>query len=73
MKPGLFLSYLSYFLLPSVPKAKNQAPIMVWNQHDEDKQEAAEEINIIIDGLATKTISLIEYRIGNEHSNSYEV
>jgi hypothetical protein len=24
---------------------------MVWNYHDEDKQEAAEEINIVLDGL----------------------
>ena len=54
-------------------KDKNSATIMVWNYHDEDKQEAAEEINIILDGLSTKTITVTEYRIDNEHSNSYEV
>ena len=46
---------------------------MVWNYHDEDKQEAAEEINITIDGLTAKAITVTEYRIDNEHSNSYEV
>ena len=54
-------------------KDKNSATIMVWNYHDEDKQEAAEEINIIIDGLMAKAITVTEYRIDNEHSNSYEV
>jgi xylan 1,4-beta-xylosidase len=54
-------------------KDKNSATIMVWNYHDEDKQEAAEEINISIDGLTAKAITVTEYRIDNEHSNSYEV
>jgi len=54
-------------------KDKNSATIMVWNYHDEDKQEAAEEINIVLDGLPAKTITVTEYRIDNEHSNSYEV
>ncbi len=46
---------------------------MAWNYHDEDKQEAAEEINIAIIGLTVKAITVTEYRIDNEHSNSYEV
>ncbi len=54
-------------------KDKNSATIMVWNYHDEDKQEAAEEINIAIVGLTVKAITVTEYRIDNEHSNSYEV
>jgi xylan 1,4-beta-xylosidase len=54
-------------------KDKNSATIMVWNYHDEDKQEAAEEIYITIDGLTTNAITVTEYRIDNEHSNSYEV
>jgi xylan 1,4-beta-xylosidase len=53
-------------------KDKNSATIMVWNYHDEDKQEAAEEINVTIDGLTAKAITVTEYRIDNEHSNSYE-
>jgi xylan 1,4-beta-xylosidase len=54
-------------------KDKNSATIMVWNYHDEDKQERVEEININLDGLTAKTITVTEYRIDNEHSNSYEV
>jgi xylan 1,4-beta-xylosidase len=54
-------------------KDKNSATIMVWNYHDEDKQEAAEKINITIEGLTAAAITVTEYRIDNEHSNSYEV
>ena len=46
---------------------------MVWNYHDEDKQAAAEEITVNINGLPATTVTLTEYRIDNEHSNSYEV
>jgi xylan 1,4-beta-xylosidase len=52
---------------------KNSVTIMVWNYHDEDKQEAAAEINITIAGLSANAITVTEYRIDNEHSNSYEV
>src|SRR6187399_477307 len=54
-------------------KDKNSVTIMVWNYHDEDKQEAAAEINITIAGLSANAITVTEYRIDNEHSNSYEV
>jgi len=54
-------------------KDKNSATIMVWNYHDEDRQEVAEEINIVLEGLSAKTITVTEYRIDNEYSNSYEV
>jgi xylan 1,4-beta-xylosidase len=54
-------------------KDKGSATIMVWNYHDEDKQAAAEEIAINVDGLTASTITLTEYRIDSEHSNSYAV
>lgn len=54
-------------------KDKNSATIMIWNYHDEDKQEAAEEINIVLEGFPAKMVTITEYRIDNEHSNSYEV
>ena len=54
-------------------KEKKSATIMVWNYHDEDKQAAAEEIAVHVDGLPAATVTLTEYRIDNEHSNSYEV
>lgn len=46
--------------------------VMVWNYHDEDLQGAAEPVTIRIDGIKAKTITIQEYRIDNEHSNSYE-
>jgi xylan 1,4-beta-xylosidase len=54
-------------------KDKRSATIMVWNYHDEDKQAAAGEITINVAGLPSTTVTLTEYRIDNEHSNSYEV
>ena len=45
---------------------------MVWNYHDEDLQGAGEEITININGLNAKQLTITEYRIDNEHSNSYE-
>lgn len=46
---------------------------MVWNYHDEDKQSSPEEITINVSGLPATTIQVSEYRIDQEHSNSYEV
>jgi len=45
---------------------------MVWNYHDEDLQAPGEQISIHINGLNAKQLTLTEYRIDNEHSNSYE-
>lgn len=52
---------------------KRSATIMIWNYHDEDLQDAGEEISILINGLKTKQGTLTEYRIDSDHSNSYEV
>lgn len=54
-------------------KDKRSATIMVWNYHDEDKQAPAEEITINVKGLPAAKVIVTEYRIDNEHSNSYEV
>jgi xylan 1,4-beta-xylosidase len=54
-------------------KDKRSATIMVWNYHDEDKQGAAEEIVINITGLPAAAVTLTEYRVDNERSNSYEL
>jgi xylan 1,4-beta-xylosidase len=52
---------------------KRSATVMLWNYHDEDKQAPAEEIEINIEGLSKAAVTITEYRIDNEHSNSYEV
>ena len=54
-------------------KDNRSATIIVWNYHDEDKQGPAEDIIINVDGLPSATFSITEYRIDNDHSNSYEV
>jgi xylan 1,4-beta-xylosidase len=54
-------------------KDKRSVTIMVWNYHDEDRQAAPDEILINITGLPAASVTMTEYRIDNEHSNSYEV
>lgn len=54
-------------------KDKNTAAVMLWNYHDDDKQTPTEEIRVIIDHVTAKKAVLTQYRIDNEHSNSYEV
>lgn len=52
---------------------KNTAAVMLWNYHDEDKQEAvARPVQVSITGLPSKKVKVTHYRIDNEHSNSYE-
>ena len=54
-------------------KNEKGAAVMIWNYHDADKQGEVANTNIIIKGLPSKKIKITEYRIDNEHSNSYEV
>ncbi|MEO7215346.1 beta-xylosidase [Mucilaginibacter sp.] len=57
--------------------AKNdqQVTVMVWNYADKDKQSNAEPVTVNITGLRSgaKKVKLTEYRIDDEHSNSYTV
>ena len=54
-------------------KEGNTAAVMVWNYHDEDKQAPAEPVSITLSNIEGKKIKMVEYRIDNDHSNSYEV
>lgn len=54
-------------------KAPGSATAMVWNYHDEDKQGAAEPVNVTFRGVPAKLVSTKTYLIDNAHSNSYEV
>lgn len=49
------------------------ASVMMWNYHDDDEQGVPELIKLSIDHLPAKTVTVIQYRIDNEHSNSYEL
>jgi xylan 1,4-beta-xylosidase len=53
--------------------AKRSATIMLWNYHDEDKQDAAEVVELQLHGLPAASATMTDYRIDNEYSNSYEV
>lgn len=52
---------------------KKTATIMLWNYHDADRQDAGEAVTITIKGIPAASATLTEYRIDNDHSNSYEV
>jgi xylan 1,4-beta-xylosidase len=54
-------------------KDKRSATIMVWNYHDADRQIPAEGITVNIAGLPVSAVTVKEYRIDSEYSNSYEV
>ena len=54
-------------------KDKKSATVMVWNYHDDDVIKPALPVAITIDGLTVKSVTLTEYRIDDEHSNSYEL
>ena len=54
-------------------KGAHTAAVMVWNYHDADVQNPGEHIQVIVNGITAKKVKIIQYRIDNEHSNSYEV
>ena len=54
-------------------KDKNSAAIMVWHYHDEDKKNSVEHVLLNLSNVSSKKIRFTEYRIDDEHSNSYEV
>jgi xylan 1,4-beta-xylosidase len=54
-------------------KDKKSAAIMIWNYHDDDILEPGAPIEVAINGLTEKVVTLTKYEIDNEHSNSYDV
>ena len=54
-------------------KAPKTAAVMVWNYHDADIHNAGEPVQVSIGNIPAKKITLSQYRIDDEHSNSYEV
>ena len=54
-------------------KDSHSAAVMIWNYHDEDKQDTiGNAIQLSISNLAAKKIKLTLYQIDYNHSNSYE-
>ncbi|MGN8057515.1 GH39 family glycosyl hydrolase [Pedobacter sp. 22163] len=52
-------------------KAEKNAAVMLWNYHDEDKTDSKDVVSILLNKLPAKMVSVTEYRIDTENSNSY--
>ncbi|MBT2563866.1 beta-xylosidase [Pedobacter sp. ISL-68] len=52
-------------------KAEKTAAVMLWNYHDEDKTDSKDVVSILLNKLPAKTITITEYRIDADNSNSY--
>lgn len=53
-------------------KEKNSAAVMLWNYHDTDKKGDTTNIKLTINNISAKSLKLVQYRIDDAHSNSYE-
>ncbi len=53
-------------------KNTNSIAVMVWNYHDDDTTGPAQKVTVQIKNIAARQVSITEYRIDNQHSNSYE-
>lgn len=47
--------------------------VMIWNYHDDDLPGETENVQLEIKGIPSAKVTLEEYRIDKDHSNSYEV
>lgn len=54
-------------------KNAQEAAIMIWNYHDDNKMVDASPVSVQLDGLKAKRVQIQHYRIDQEHSNAYEV
>ncbi|MFY7887868.1 MAG: GH39 family glycosyl hydrolase [Spirosomataceae bacterium] len=56
-----------------ITKGEHSAAIMLWNYHDKDSLSRDVKVNLALQQLAipTKSATMTEYRIDQEHSNSY--
>ncbi|CAH0260545.1 Beta-xylosidase [Pedobacter sp. Bi27] len=52
-------------------KAEKTAAVMLWNYHDEDKADSKDVVSILLKKLPAKMVTITEYRIDTENSNSY--
>ena len=54
-------------------KDKGTATVMLWNYHDDDIQNAGEAVNVQINDIPGNAVTITQYCIDQEHSNSYEL
>lgn len=54
-------------------KDAKAATVMVWNYHDDNVPAAPSPVELTVQGVPAKQVLVSEYRIDEEHSNSYAV
>ena len=54
-------------------KDKSTVTVLLWNYHDLDIKDNGSPVILNIEGIPTGKATLTQYRIDNDHSNSYEV
>ncbi|WP_295122608.1 beta-xylosidase [uncultured Chitinophaga sp.] len=54
-------------------KNGKSATVMVWNYHDADSLTGPEKVRVNVTGIPATAYKVTEYRIDQEHSNSYTV
>jgi xylan 1,4-beta-xylosidase len=54
-------------------KEKKSATVMIWNYHDDDVQMPVMAVDVNVNDIPAKSVTLTQYRIDSEHSNAYEV
>lgn len=53
-------------------KRGDETAVLFWNYHDDDKTAPDAEIKFVINGVTSKKLEVVQYRIDRNHSNSYE-
>lgn len=54
-------------------KDKSSASIMLWNYHDDDTTGNVANVQVSINDIPSKKVTITQYQIDDKHSNSYEV
>jgi len=50
-----------------------EAAVMLWSYHDDDQFAASENVQVNVNGLTGKTVTVTRFKIDQEHSNAYTV
>lgn len=51
---------------------KNEATVMIWNYHDDDKSAPDADIKVVLNGIPAIKVEIIQYLIDRVNNNSYE-
>lgn len=54
-------------------KDNKEATVMLWNYHDDDRSAPDADVVLEMKGIPSKNVSITQYRIDKENSNSFEI